>query len=178
MVPVLDPAKAVKINCVVSNNASRIEFIPIASENRIEIRTRWSLKFDSVTRVANALKSPVIWFAITARLFGTEPNHFYQSSVFSQKIKAKQIPVQYIGCINIWIGRRGSIPRGLLRLKIYASHEFLEYWLLGYGPRQYNKFPIQRRNLAACREVIHCPLQKHIIYIHFKWGKICRQKCP
>jgi hypothetical protein len=45
MVPVQDHAKAVKINSVVSNNASRIEFIPVAtgfSENRLEIRTRFS----------------------------------------------------------------------------------------------------------------------------------------
>jgi hypothetical protein len=45
MVPVQDPAKAVKINRVVSNNASRIEFIPVATgypENRPEIRTRYS----------------------------------------------------------------------------------------------------------------------------------------
>jgi hypothetical protein len=37
--------KAVKINRIVSNNASRIEFIPIATgyfENRLEIRTRYS----------------------------------------------------------------------------------------------------------------------------------------
>jgi hypothetical protein len=45
MVPVQDPSKAVKINRVVSNNASRIEFIPVATgypENRLEIRTRYS----------------------------------------------------------------------------------------------------------------------------------------
>jgi len=45
MVPVLDPSKAVKVNRVVSNNASRIEFIPVATgypENRLEIRTRYS----------------------------------------------------------------------------------------------------------------------------------------
>jgi len=45
MVPVQDPAKAVKINRVVSNTPSRIEFIPVDtgySENRLEIRTRFS----------------------------------------------------------------------------------------------------------------------------------------
>jgi len=45
MVPVLDTSKAVKINRIVSNNASRIEFIPVATgypENRLEIRTRFS----------------------------------------------------------------------------------------------------------------------------------------
>jgi hypothetical protein len=45
MVPLMDPSKAVKINRVVSNNASRIEFIPVAtdySDNRLEIRTRYS----------------------------------------------------------------------------------------------------------------------------------------
>jgi len=45
-------------------------------------------------------------------------------------------------------------PR-LAAVKIYDSHEILEPWLPGYGPRQYNKFPTQRRYLAACREVIH-----------------------
>jgi len=34
MVPMLDPSKAVKVNRVVSNNASRIEFIPIATGYR------------------------------------------------------------------------------------------------------------------------------------------------
>jgi hypothetical protein len=45
MVPVLDPTKAVKVNRIVSNNASRIEFIPVSTEyaeNRLEIRTRFS----------------------------------------------------------------------------------------------------------------------------------------
>ncbi len=45
MVPVLDPTKAVKVNRIVSNNASRIEFIPVSTEyaeNRLEIRTRYS----------------------------------------------------------------------------------------------------------------------------------------
>jgi len=45
MVPVQDPSKAVKINRVVSNTPSRIEFIPIDtgySENRLEIHTRYS----------------------------------------------------------------------------------------------------------------------------------------
>jgi hypothetical protein len=45
IVPMQDPSKAVKINRIVSNNASRIEFIPVAtgySENRLEIRTRYS----------------------------------------------------------------------------------------------------------------------------------------
>jgi hypothetical protein len=45
MVPVQDPAKAVKITCIVSNNASRIEFIPVSTgfpENRLELHTRYS----------------------------------------------------------------------------------------------------------------------------------------
>jgi len=64
MVPVQDPAKAVKINRVVSNNASRIEFIPVATgypENRLEIKTRFS---GSATPLA-ALRTVISQFIIT-----------------------------------------------------------------------------------------------------------------
>ena len=64
MVPVLEPAKAVKINRVVSNTPSRIEFIPVATgypENRLEIRTRYS---GSATPLS-ALRTVTSQFVIT-----------------------------------------------------------------------------------------------------------------
>jgi len=45
LVPVLDPSKKVKMTRIISNTASRIEFIPIATgfdENRLEIHTKYS----------------------------------------------------------------------------------------------------------------------------------------
>jgi len=63
MVPVQDPAKAVKINRVVSNNASRIEFIPVATgypENRLEIRTRYSGSATPLTALRNITSQFVI----------------------------------------------------------------------------------------------------------------------
>jgi len=61
IVPVLDSTKAVKITRVVSNNATRIEFIPEAtghSENRLEIRTRFSGSGNTPLAALRTITSP------------------------------------------------------------------------------------------------------------------------
>jgi hypothetical protein len=54
----------------------------------------------------------------------------------------------------ILIGRPGSIPCGLLR-NITTQKLHFNVLGLGYGPGQYNKFPIQRRYPGTCSWVLH-----------------------